>query len=105
MDEPFVSLDAPVANRLRAMLIELWQQRGVTVLFVTHDMREALALADRILFMSGSPGRIVLEVPVTLARPRNPDDDDVINLHNRLLRQHPDLLAGLVQDSSEQNEQ
>lgn len=103
MDEPFVSLDAPVANRLRSMLIELWQQRGVTILFVTHDMPEALALADRVLFMSASPGQIVLDVPVTLARPRRPDDDDVIRLYNDLLRKHPDLLAGLVQDAQAQN--
>jgi NitT/TauT family transport system ATP-binding protein len=98
MDEPFVSLDAPVANRLRSMLIELWQHSSATVLFVTHDMHEALALADRVLFMSGSPGRIVLEVPVNLARPRNSDDPQVLELYNRLLRQHPDLLAGLVQE-------
>jgi NitT/TauT family transport system ATP-binding protein len=61
-------------------------------------MHEALALADRVLFMSGSPGRIVLEVPVNLARPRNSDDPQVLELYNRLLRQHPDLLAGLVQE-------
>jgi NitT/TauT family transport system ATP-binding protein len=101
MDEPFVSLDAPVANRLRSMLIELWQQHRATVLFVTHDLREALALADRVLFMSAGPGRIVLEVPIGLARPRHPEDAAIIALHNRLLQQHPDLLAGLVEDSDE----
>lgn len=100
MDEPFISLDAPVANRLRTMLIELWQERRLTVLFVTHDLREALALADRILFMSGSPGRVVLELPVDLPRPRGVDDPGVAQWHASLLREHPDLLAGLIQPTA-----
>lgn len=96
MDEPFVSLDAPTAARLRAMLISLWQRRGTTVLFVTHDLREALALADRVCFMSHAPGRIVLDVPVTLPRPRQPQDAAVSRLYEELLGTHPELLAGLA---------
>jgi NitT/TauT family transport system ATP-binding protein len=96
LDEPFVSLDLPVANRLRNMLIELWQAHRTTVLFVTHDLREALALADRVLFMSGSPGRVVLECPVDLSRPRTLDEPGVLALQTRLLAEHPDLLTGLV---------
>lgn len=95
LDEPFVSLDAPVANRLRNMLIELWQRHASTVLFVTHDLREALALGDRVLFLSPGPAHLVLDHPVTLARPRLPDDTAVTALHDQLLRTHPDLLAGL----------
>jgi NitT/TauT family transport system ATP-binding protein len=95
MDEPFVSLDVPTANRLRAMLVELWQRSRATVLFVTHDLREALALADRVCFLSAAPGRVVLERPVTLARPRLPDDAAVQALQAELLAQHPELLAGL----------
>jgi len=94
MDEPFVSLDAPTANRLRAMLVELWQRRRSTVLFVTHDLREALALGDRICFLSGAPGRVVLDFPVTLPRPR--DEAAVLALQAGLLAQHPALLAGLT---------
>ena len=97
MDEPFVSLDVPVANRLRNMLIDLWQQAKATVVFVTHDMREALALADRLLFLSPGPGTIVLDININLARPRNPESASVLELYNSLLQQHPDLLAGLVQ--------
>ena len=96
MDEPFVSLDAPTADRLRAMLVELWQRRRSTVLFVTHDLREALALADRICFLSAAPGRVVLEVQVSLLRPRAPNDAAVLALQAGLLAQHPDLLAGLI---------
>lgn len=96
LDEPFVSLDAPVANRLRAMLIELWRQHAGTVLFVTHDLREALALADRVLFLSPGPGKLVLDFPVPLVRPRQLEDRTVAQLHGRLLDEHPDLLAGLT---------
>lgn len=96
MDEPFVSLDVPTANRLRAMLIELWQRRRSTVLFVTHDLREALSLADRVCFLSPAPGHVVLELQVDLPRPRTPDDAAVAQLHARLLAEHPEILAGLA---------
>lgn len=95
MDEPFVSLDAPTAGRLRAMLIELWQRRGTTVLFVTHDLREALSLADRVCFLSPPPGRIVLDYRVALPRPRLPNDAQVNRCYEALLAEHPELLAGL----------
>jgi len=96
MDEPFVSLDVPTANRLRAMLVGLWQRCRSTVLFVTHDLREALALGDRVCFLSGAPGRVVLELDVSLARPRMPDDAAVLALQAQLLAEHPELLAGLA---------
>ena len=100
MDEPFVSLDVPTANRLRAMLVELWQRCRCTVLFVTHDLREALALADRVCFLSTAPGRVVLEQPVALPRPRMPDDAAVQALQASLLARHPELLAGLTTQST-----
>ena len=99
MDEPFVSLDVPTANRLRAMLVELWQRCRSTVLFVTHDLREALALGDRVCFLSGAPGRVVLDLAVTLPRPRAADGAAVLELQARLLAQHPGLLAGLASDN------
>jgi ABC-type nitrate/sulfonate/bicarbonate transport system ATPase subunit len=101
MDEPFVSLDAPTADRLRGMLIELQQRCGSTVLFVTHDLREALALADRVCFLSGSPGRIVYELPIAAAKPRRTNDSTVNALYDDLLRRHPDLLAGLTTAEAE----
>ncbi len=96
MDEPFVSLDAPTADRLRAMLTGLWQRCRSTVLFVTHDLREALALADRVCFLSPAPGTVVLDLPIGLARPRSPNDGAVLALHAELLARHPTLLAGLT---------
>jgi sulfonate transport system ATP-binding protein len=68
LDEPFVSLDAALAERLRSELVELVTRRPVTTLLVTHDVDEAIGLADRLLVMSASPARIVAEVPVM--RPR-----------------------------------
>ncbi len=93
LDEPFLSLDTPVANRLRRLLLDLCARRPTTVLFVTHDLREALYLADRVLFMSPGPGRIVLDLP----RPRQPEGADIEALRLELLDRHPKLLAGLAQ--------
>jgi NitT/TauT family transport system ATP-binding protein len=70
LDEPFVSLDDALAARLREELAELVNRRPVTTLLVTHDVDEAIALADRLLLLSASPARILAEVPV--ARPRKP---------------------------------
>ena len=70
LDEPFVSLDAENAERLRVLLSNLWLSRPTTTLFVTHDLRDAVELADRILFFSARPARIVREVVIDLPRPR-----------------------------------
>lgn len=100
MDEPFVSLDAPTADRLRAMLVNLWRRCNSTVLFVTHDLREALALGDRVCFMSGAPGRVVLEWSTGLTGQRSPNDASVIALQRELLARYPELLAGLPDHAS-----
>jgi ABC-type nitrate/sulfonate/bicarbonate transport system ATPase subunit len=68
LDEPFVSLDDALAARLREELAELVKSRPVTTLLVTHDVDEAIGLADRLLLLSASPARVLAEVPVT--RPR-----------------------------------
>jgi ABC-type nitrate/sulfonate/bicarbonate transport system ATPase subunit len=94
MDEPFQSLDLPTAEQLRAQLLTLWQETRPTVLFVTHSLHEALALADRVLFLSAGPARIALDFTVDLPRPRALDSAAVQGLVQRLLGQHPDLLKG-----------
>jgi NitT/TauT family transport system ATP-binding protein len=70
MDEPFSALDPETRRRMRADLIALWQLTRKTVIFVTHDLDEALELADRIVVFSGKPTRILDIVAVELARPR-----------------------------------
>jgi NitT/TauT family transport system ATP-binding protein len=69
LDEPFVSLDAALAARLRAELVELVGRRPITTLLVTHDVGEAIALADRLFVLSPSPARVLADVPI--GRPRN----------------------------------
>jgi len=64
LDEPFVSLDAQLAAKLRAELVELVARRPVTTLLVTHDVEEAIGLADRIFLLSASPARVLAEVPI-----------------------------------------
>jgi NitT/TauT family transport system ATP-binding protein len=96
MDEPFQSLDAPTADQLRSHLLELWQGSQPTVLFVTHQLNEALALADRVLFLSSGPSHVALDLPVTLARPRTADAPAVQALGQQLLQRYPDLLKGSV---------
>jgi ABC-type nitrate/sulfonate/bicarbonate transport system ATPase subunit len=68
LDEPFVSLDDQLANRLREELRELVRRRPITTLLVTHNLEEAIGLADRLLFLSTSPARVVAEVPVPCPR-------------------------------------
>ena len=94
MDEPFQSLDAPNAEQLRAHLLDLWQATKPTVLFVTHNLSEALSLADRVLFLTPGPSRIALELPVDLPRPRGQHSAAVQALRNDLLTRYPDLLKG-----------
>jgi ABC-type nitrate/sulfonate/bicarbonate transport system ATPase subunit len=101
LDEPLVSLDAPTAARLRRHLVELWQATRPAVLYVTHELREALAVADRVVFLSPGPGRVVLEFPIGLGRPREPGDGAVGELHDQLLRRHPELLAGTIGHAGE----
>jgi ABC-type nitrate/sulfonate/bicarbonate transport system ATPase subunit len=68
LDEPFVSLDVTLAARLRAELIELVSRRPVTTLLVTHDLDEAVLLADRVILLSPSPARVLAELPIENAR-------------------------------------
>ena len=86
MDEPFLSLDAAAADRLRSLLLRLVSTRPATVLFVTHDLAEAVALADRILVLSPAPGRVVAELPIALARTERHDPDRLSALRAELAR-------------------
>jgi len=74
MDEPFASLDALTKVVLQEELLRIWKDHRKQVIYVTHDIEEALLLGDRVLVMSGRPGSIRKEIEVPLARPRNMHD-------------------------------
>jgi len=71
MDEPFGALDAQTRVVMQESLLELWSQLGTTIVFVTHDIDEAIFLADRVLLMSAGPGRILRDLHIDLPRPRS----------------------------------
>jgi NitT/TauT family transport system ATP-binding protein len=89
MDEPFVSLDAPTARQIRNSLQNLWLQRPHTVLFVTHDLREAIALADRLIFLSASPMQVVGDIAVTIDRQQRNDAEQIEQFRQHLLQHFP----------------
>ena len=84
MDEPFAALDAQTRDDLQLELQNVWARIGTTVLFVTHNVREAVILGDRVVVMSASPGRIKEIIDVPLSRPRMPDDHAVADLAARV---------------------
>src|SRR5215831_20547885 len=78
MDEPFVSLDESTAERLRALLLSIWGRRPTTVLFVTHDTREAAQLADRVIVLTPSPGSVRSIIAIETPRPHRGEVIDAI---------------------------
>lgn len=88
MDEPFGALDAQTRIMMQESLLNIWSEFGITVLFVTHDVDEAIFLADRILVMSASPGSVIADLKVNLERPRKPDmatSEDFVELKKQCL--------------------
>jgi NitT/TauT family transport system ATP-binding protein len=87
LDEPFGKLDSLTRLTMQKELLQLWKQTGFTALLVTHDVEEALLLADRVIVFSDRPARIVAEVNVTKSHPRKRDDIDLVDLRRSLLEQ------------------
>lgn len=73
MDEPFGALDSQTRHSMQKLLLKIWDHSKKTVLFVTHDIDEAILLADRVLVMSGRPGQIKKEIRIGFSRPRSMD--------------------------------
>ena len=98
MDEPFSALDPNTRVRLRHQLVELWQETGKTILFVTHDVDEALFLADRIVVLSPKPARVVHTLTVDAQRPRQVETDGALRAIRR------EMLAIFDQTATEPGE-
>ena len=79
MDEPFGSVDARTRDRLHAELLDIWTQTGQTVVFVTHDIDEAVTLADRVIVMDADPGTVQSTFPIDLERPRERTARDFVD--------------------------
>lgn len=89
LDEPFSALDAMTRQSLQEELIGLWERDRPTLVLVTHDLDEALFLADRVVVLGGQPGRIGLDLPVPLPRPRPRDGAVLTRLRERLFAELP----------------
>lgn len=93
MDEPFGALDALSRERHQILLQEVWMRNRRTLLFVTHDIREAVFLADRIVLMSPQPGRISSVTTINLPRPRIPETFETVEFQSYVSGLHRELFA------------
>jgi NitT/TauT family transport system ATP-binding protein len=87
MDEPFAALDALTRDAMQRLLADVWRETRKTVIYVTHNVAEAVYLADRVIVMTPHPGRIKTEVPIPLTRPRDPLSVEFLECQKVLLRQ------------------
>ena len=101
MDEPFAALDVQTRTKLQDFLIQIWRDSGASVLFVTHHIDEAIALADRVVVFTARPGTIKSIVPIDMPRPRDPRDPEIHALRDHLI----DLLADEVDRAFREQEQ
>ncbi|MBI3914829.1 MAG: ABC transporter ATP-binding protein [Chloroflexi bacterium] len=85
MDEPFAALDAQTRDLLHAELQNIWKETGKTIVFVTHNVREAIVLGDRVVVLSARPGRIKRDVAIDLPRPRQIENYAVVDLARGIL--------------------
>lgn len=84
MDEPFAALDVQTRAKMQGFLLEVWQATQASVLFVTHHIEEAIALADRVAVFTARPGRIKAVIPIDLPRPRNMESQEAFALRRQL---------------------
>jgi NitT/TauT family transport system ATP-binding protein len=86
MDEPFAALDALTRDDMQRLLADVWRETRKTVIYVTHNVAEAVYLADRVVVMTSHPGTVKTEVPIALARPRDPLSVEFLEYQKQLLR-------------------
>jgi NitT/TauT family transport system ATP-binding protein len=86
MDEPFAALDTLTRDEMQRLLAEVWRTTRKTVIYVTHNVAEAVYLADRVLVMTAHPGTVKTQVPIRLARPRDALSVEFLDHQKALLR-------------------
>jgi ABC-type nitrate/sulfonate/bicarbonate transport system ATPase subunit len=86
MDEPFAALDALTRDAMQQLLADVWRAARKTVVYVTHNVAEAVYLADRVVVMTPHPGRVKIELPIALPRPRDPLSVEFLQCQKELLR-------------------
>jgi len=86
MDEPFAALDALTRDAMQRLLAEVWRATRKTIVYVTHNVAEAVYLADRVVVMTPHPGRVKVELPIALQRPRDPLSVEFLQCQKDLLR-------------------
>ncbi|MBN9263928.1 MAG: hypothetical protein BGN89_11085 [Alphaproteobacteria bacterium 64-6] len=86
MDEPFVSLDQPTREHMQREVLDIWRHMKRTVIFVTHNLEEAVYLADRVLILSAKPARIVAELPIPLQHPRDPLSTEFTEIRSKCVQ-------------------
>ena len=86
MDEPFVSLDQPTREHMQREVLDIWRHMKRTVIFVTHNLEEAVYLADRVLILSAKPARIVAELRVPIQHPRDPLSVEFTELRSKCVQ-------------------
>ncbi|MHB8695940.1 MAG: ABC transporter ATP-binding protein, partial [Solirubrobacteraceae bacterium] len=96
MDEPFGPLDAITKMVLQNLMLQLWQERSKTIMFVTHDLAEAITLGDQVVIMTKRPGTVKTVLPVTLPRPRDAFSVSETPEYARIHRQFWDLMRSEV---------
>jgi NitT/TauT family transport system ATP-binding protein len=96
MDEPFAALDAMTRDSMHDELERIWRDLGLTIVFVTHNVREAVRLSDRTILMASGPGRVKSEFRIDLPRPRHLEDPTVAQISGQLLHALKDEVASHV---------
>lgn len=95
MDEPFGALDAQTRGMMQELLLKIWEDHKVTVLFVTHDVDEAIFLADRVVVLASRPGRVKMDIPIALERPRSFE----LVTEPRFVRYKRDILSAIREET------